>query len=172
MSIRFVCPRCWTVRDGLDDSVLGKTIKCNECHGMSVAAHTPDPNEIRPAVKPRPPAAEPETFAVLPFPQSSGDAMPILETPGVVLSTGDIPGRYDIIDLVFAHASSNESPLEGVPFAEVFTTVKGRLAQQAGQLGANAVIHIHFDFRTAKTVMELPRSFEVFASGTAVRILT
>jgi hypothetical protein len=31
MAIRFVCPACTAVRDGVDDSLFGKRIKCQEC---------------------------------------------------------------------------------------------------------------------------------------------
>ncbi len=44
MPIRFVCPACWAVREGVDDALLGKMIKCHDCHAMAVAQHTPDPN--------------------------------------------------------------------------------------------------------------------------------
>lgn len=130
---------------------------------MSVATHTPDPLAEPAPVKSKPAgpaAAKPATEEVV-----QGQSVPT-----VVLSTGDIRIQYEIIDLVFAQATSNEFAEEGVPFEEVFKAVKSRLAQEALKLGANGVAHIRFEFRTAKTVLELPRSHEIYACGTAVRL--
>ena len=96
----------------------------------------------------------------------------IAAPPGIVLSTGGIPANYEIVDVVFAHASAKEAEPEAVPLADIFDAVKGRLARQAAELDASAVIHIHFEFRTPQPGLESSRFFDVFACGTAVKILS
>jgi Putative heavy-metal-binding len=164
MTIRFVCPKCWTVREDLDESRLGDMVKCNECHAMSVAAHTPDPNRRRRKPKGQaPPAAR-----IMPV----GMAVLVEETPPskVVLCTGDYPGEYEVVDLVCAQAMSPPAQAEGLGFADVVQTVKNRLAEEARQVAADAVINVRVEFASARTGVDQPRAFEVFACGTAVKL--
>lgn len=176
MPIRFVCPVCWTVRDGVDDSLLGKVIKCNDCHAMSVARHTPEPNSVLESavltkipVKAEP---QPETITlspIAPWPAPSPPGPPLVSTPYVLLSTGDIREQYEIVDLVFTHGSSSEGDLKGVEPPQAFQILADWLGQTALKAGANAVIHIRFDFKIAQGILG-NRAFEVFAYGTAVKV--
>ena len=175
MPIRFVCPVCWTVREDVDDSLLGKTIKCNDCHAMSVATHTPEPNAERPVPPPRipmPPAAQPETVSLAPIAPWSEPLPPVpqLQSPRMLLSTGDIPQKYEIIDLVFTHGSSSDGALKGVEPPQAFQILADWLGQTAQRAGADAVIHIRFDFQFAQGFLGT-RAFEVFAYGTAVKLV-
>src|ERR1700722_4868756 len=83
MAIRFVCTRCWSVREGLDDSRLGQLVKCNECHAMSVATHTPDPNdERRPSKKRRRQKTMIESGGLPARPEgSASEPIPLAEIP-------------------------------------------------------------------------------------------
>jgi hypothetical protein len=146
------------VREDVEDSRLGKVIKCNECHAMSVATHTPDPTV--PGRRGR------SKKHGEPKPEKIYEGVLLSAEIAVVLSTGDIPGCYDILDLVFAQASSNEVQKENTSFADVFKIAKHRLAREAEHLEADGVIHIQFDFRTTKS----PRALEVLACGTAVKL--
>lgn len=171
MSLRFVCPRCWSVREALDEALLGKTIKCNDCHGMYVAKHTPDPNKKRPTRKANRQAVagvEEDTTIMPALADNSGRSAFVGRD--VVLSTSGLPKGSEIVDLVFAHSAMSEAPAQGASFNEVFQNVKHRLAQEAARIGADAVINIQFDFKTDANSVEPGRSFEVFACGTAVRL--
>jgi hypothetical protein len=190
MPIRFVCPLCWAVRSGLDDSLLGKLIKCQECHAMSVATHTPEPKLSRGEGRASFPAAGPlsgPSAPLSPYPLSGegGEAAPLplagpaptvpprAEAPArVLLSTGDIPQRYEIVDLVFAHGNSTEGFLKDVAPLQAFQIVSNLLGQTALQIGANAVVHIRLEFRLAgQGFLGARQAFEVYGYGTAVRLL-
>jgi len=166
MPIRFVCPVCWTVRDGVDDALLGKAIKCNDCHAMSLAKHTPEPNFENIPAKP---IRQPETISLAPIAPWSEPAPSLPQLPSsvrILLSTGDIPDKYEIVDLVFAHGSSSEGALKGVEPPQAFQILADWLGQTALKGGANAVINIRFDFKMAGA-----GAFEVYAYGTAVKLV-
>jgi hypothetical protein len=177
MPIRFVCPVCWTVRDDIDDSLLGKPIKCNDCHAMAVAKHTPEPNYVQEAavlgnvaVKP---ASAPETISltpIAPWEAPSPPAVPVESSVRILLSTGDIPEKYQIVDLVFAHGSSSEGALKGMEPPQAFQILASWLGQTALKAGADAVINIRIDFKIAQGLLGA-RAFEVFAYGTAVKLI-
>jgi hypothetical protein len=183
MPIRFVCPVCWSVRDGLDDAVVGKMIKCQECHAMSPAKHTPAPNAsaAHKAAAPRQPAASGSSPPPIPFAPVSGAApvaMPVSShaphapAPRVLFSSGDIPQRYEVVDLVFAHGNSAEEDMAGMQPVQAFQMLVNWLGQTALQIGANAVIHIRIDFRpVAGGFLGGKQAFEVYGYGTAVKIL-
>jgi len=167
MTIRFVCPKCWTVREDLDEARVGSTVKCNECHAMSVVTHTPDPLTKRRKIKLK---GAPTT--TLPEIRPVGMAVLVEESPPskVVLCTGDYPGDYEIVDLVCAQGTSQPAESENVGFADAVQIVKNRLTEEARKVGADAVIHVRVDFASARTGTDQPRVFEVFACGTAVRL--
>jgi len=177
MPIRFVCPVCWTVRDRVDDSLLGKAIKCNDCHAMSVARHTPEPNSVQePAVLSKisvNPGPQTETVSITPlapWPEPASPQVPSLQSSAhILLSTGDIRDKYEIVDLVFAHGSTAEGALKDVEPPQAFQILADWLGQTALKAGANAVIHIRFDFKIAQGFLG-NRAFEVFAYGTAVKL--
>lgn len=172
MPLRFVCPLCWAVRDGVDDALMGKRIKCNDCHAMSVATHTPAPNIARTMISKEPVRTLMESMpqaVPVPEPQSmpSPYPTPVLEQARKVLcSTGDIRLRYEIVDLVFAHGSSAEGALRGKQAGEAFPIVVQWLEQAALRRGADAVVHVHVDFRPASD----GQAFDVYAYGTAVKL--
>ncbi len=174
MPIRFVCPVCWSVREGVDDALLGKMIKCQDCHAMSPAKHTPAPNAsaARNAPPPRRPAQTSSPVPLPPLTMSGplGQAPPA-PVPRVLFSSGDIPQRYEIVDLVFAHGNSAEEDMAGMQPVQAFQMLVNWLGQTALQIGANAVIHIRLDFRVVSGGFLGKQAFEVYGYGTAVKIL-
>jgi hypothetical protein len=176
MPIRFVCPVCWAVRDGVDDALVGKMIKCMDCHAMSVAQHSPAPNASS-AMKAAVPAQPAGTSAgpmrshepVVPFPTQPAVAQ---ASSRVLFSSGDIPYEYDVVDLVFAHGNSTEGAMKGMQPVQAFQVLVNWLGQTAVQIGANAVIHIRLDFRViaGQGLLGGRQAFEVYGYGTAVKI--
>lgn len=83
----------------------------------------------------------------------------------VLITTSDINVDYEIIDSIFAIASSKLR--DGADPA--FIGVKKSLKQQCYQLGGQAVICCQFDYRTALDSRD-NGVLEIFAYGTAVRI--
>ncbi len=172
MAIRFVCPMCWSVRENVDDALLGKTIKCQDCHAMSVAQHTPAPNASaahKPAVSAYPVQAAPAP-SLMP-----AQAMQVQPPPAarILYSSGDIPRSYEIVDLVFAHGNSNEGPMKGIQPVQAFQLLVNWLGQTALQIGANAVINIRLEFRPGgQGFLGSKQSFEVYGYGTAVKVIS
>jgi len=172
MPIRFVCPMCWAVRDSLDDALLGKTIKCQECHAMSVAEHTPAPNASsasKPAATRPAPVGGPGASL---YPSPTSGPPVAARPPRVLFSSGDIPQPYEIIDLVFAHGNSTEGAMKGVQPVQAFQMLVSWLGQTAQQIGGNGVIHIRLDFRplAAQGFLGSKQAFEVYGYGTAIRL--
>jgi hypothetical protein len=176
MPIRFVCPVCWAVREGVDDALLGKMIKCLDCHAMSVAQHSPAPNASsaqKATPSPRPAALwagrlrPEESFAPVP-----AQPAPAQASPRVLFSSGDIPYQYDVLDLVFAHGNSAEGTMKGLQPVQAFQMLVNWLGQTAVHLGANAVIHIRLEFRVSsgQGLLGGGQAFEVYGYGTAVKI--
>ena len=88
----------------------------------------------------------------------------------MILSTGDIKGNYEIIDLVFAYGDSTaEGCFGSCTPPQAYEKASQLLAQSATGKGANAVINIRFDFRVAQNFRN-KQVFEVFAYGTAVKV--
>jgi len=180
MPIRFVCPICWTVRVGVDDALLGKLVKCQDCHAMSVAQHTPAPN----ASAAHKAALSPDLSAfsagqarrVEPRPVEPLSALPsqppAAGCPRVLFSAGDIPYRYDIVDLVFAHGNSAEGDMKGVQPVQAFQMLVNWLGQTAVHIGADAVIHIRLEFRAVagQALLGGKQAFEAYGYGTAVKV--
>ncbi len=90
----------------------------------------------------------------------------------MLFSSGDIPQRYDIIDLVFAHGNSGEGAMKGAAPLQAFQMLVNWLGQTALQIGANAVIYIRLDFRPVPSqgFLGSKQTFEVYGYGTAVKI--
>jgi len=175
MPIRFVCPICWVVRDGVDDALLGKLVKCQDCHAMSVAQHTPAPNASaahKAALSPDPSAfSAGQARRAEPLPALPSQP-PAAASQRVLFSAGDIPYRYDIVDLVFAHGNSAEGDMKGVQPVQAFQMLVNWLGQTALHIGANAVIHIRLDFRVVagQGLLGGKQAFEVYGYGTAVKV--
>jgi uncharacterized protein YbjQ (UPF0145 family) len=173
MPIRFVCPVCWAVRDEINDDLVGKLIKCQDCHAMSVAQHTPPPNASAAQKNARPqqartsePMIPPPLPHAWPVPQGSSQT-------AIVFSTGDVPGPYEMVDIVFAHGSSLDGAMKGMTPVQAFQLLVNWLGQTAVQIGGNAVIHLRFEFRPHMVGHELSigkQSFEVYGYGTAVKL--
>jgi putative heavy-metal-binding protein len=144
-------------------------IKCQECHAMAVAEHTPEPSEPRPrrnhGTAPWQPAAQED--ASLPLATQQGRPVSFL------LSTGSIPYKYEIMDLVFASAHYGEGAFQQMQPAQAFQIVSHRIEQAARQLGADAVIQFRFELQTAASAdfPGLRHVLEAYGYGTAVRIL-
>lgn len=90
----------------------------------------------------------------------------------VLLATGTIHEKYEIMDAIFAMDSHQAGFFSGADPGKAFDGLKQKLRMRALMLGANAVIDCQFEYRVAlgenvfgssKQVMEL------FAYGTAVR---
>ena len=90
-----------------------------------------------------------------------------------LLSTGEIPYPYEPIDLVFASGSSNQAMFKGVQPMEAYRLASKLLSNVAMTIGANAVINIRFELRTAATqgFFDSYLVFEVYAYGTAVKAI-
>jgi len=82
-------------------------------------------------------------------------------------STGDIQGKYDILDVVFASSDS----ANGFDYPTATTN----LGEYAKELGADAVINIAYQQReytgTKKVCFQEQneRRFEIFAAGTCIK---
>lgn len=90
----------------------------------------------------------------------------------VLLSTGDIPGAYQIIDAVFAVDSSTKGFLSEVDPGQAFEGVKRQLRERCRELGGHAVICCQFEYRNALAdgFLGKKQSLEIFGYGTAIRI--
>ena len=88
-----------------------------------------------------------------------------------LLSTGDIPFAYVPLDLVFAAGSSSEGVFQGVQPIYAYQIAAGLLKETAAQIGANAVLNIRFELRSAagEGLIGAYQVFEVYSYGTAVR---
>src|SRR5207253_10348795 len=102
--------------------------KCMDCHAMSVAQHSPAPNASS-AHKPTLPLQPAGTSAGQLRPAELRPVEPVAGVPTpavaqaprrVLFSSGDIPYRYDIVDLVFAHGNSTEGAMKGVQPVQAF----------------------------------------------------
>ncbi|CAN5391978.1 hypothetical protein BH10ACI3_BH10ACI3_26110 [soil metagenome] len=90
----------------------------------------------------------------------------------VTLSTGDVPFKYEIIDLIFAYGSSNETIFQGASPVQAYEKVSSLLERRAAEIGADAVVWVRYEYRVAQSRdFFVPNQvFEVFAYGTAVRL--
>lgn len=97
----------------------------------------------------------------------------LLKTP---IMTCGLSVPYEILDSVFAIDSSTERILSiaGVDPNAAFEGAKEQLRLECRRLGGNAVICCQFEYRNAlaSTWVGNKQSLEIFAYGTAVRILS
>jgi transcriptional regulator of nitric oxide reductase len=91
----------------------------------------------------------------------------------IILSTGEIPFDYKIIDVVFAYGHSSQTFFRGANPMEAYQRVSDILEQTAAQIGAEAVLWVKYDYRVALSsgLVTTNQVFEVFAYGTAVKIV-
>lgn len=88
----------------------------------------------------------------------------------ILLSTGEIPVPYDVIDAVFAYGSSNDGFLKTANPLEAYQKVAAVLKERAAEAGGDAVTFATFDYRVAiHSGCGGGKAFEVFAYGTAVK---
>ena len=90
----------------------------------------------------------------------------------VVVTTGGLDGKYEIIDAIFALDSHKGGFFSGgVDPAKAFGGVKAQLRKRCEELGGNAVIHCQFEYRNAEAegFVGKKQVIEIFAYGTAVR---
>jgi hypothetical protein len=94
----------------------------------------------------------------------------------VLLSTGEMGRPYQVIDVIFAIDSADQSApnrLAGADPGAVFNKVKVQLRRQCRAHGGDAVIHCRFSHRVAAGA-DLPggkQTLEIFAYGTAVKFV-
>ena len=91
----------------------------------------------------------------------------------VAISTGDISGQYEIVDVVMALASDGAPGLlagDGDPNT-CFRHVVKLLREQAFSLGGDAVVNCSFEHRVAVTGegILMKQAIEIFAYGTVVK---
>lgn len=97
----------------------------------------------------------------------------------VLVSTGDVPARYQIVDLVYAYGNSSAGFFQSVNPADAYKIATKMLAAQAKSKGCNGVINIRLDYRVALAQPGIAamvanvsfQCFEVFGYGTAIRLL-
>lgn len=92
----------------------------------------------------------------------------------MILSTGDIPNKYKIVDLVFASGDSTQGIFKSCQPIAAYQKVSQLLGEVAQSVGADAVINIKLDFRVAVSqgILGNNQAFEVFGYGTAVKLLS
>lgn len=90
----------------------------------------------------------------------------------VILSTGEVPFNYKIIDVVFAYGNSSETFFKGANPMQAYERVSTMLEQAAAKIGADAVLWVKYDYRVAPNqgLFGPNQVFEVFAYGTAVKL--
>ncbi len=93
--------------------------------------------------------------------------------PGcVVISTGGVSERYDVIEAIFAMDSHGTELFANADPAAAFEGLKQKLRTQAVILGANGVIHCQFQYRVSLGEGMFggkKQCIELFAYGTAVK---
>ncbi len=89
----------------------------------------------------------------------------------VLLSTGDIPGNYEIIDAIFALDGNAGKFFSSADPSKAFDGVKHQLRQTCQKLGGDAVINCQFEYRNAlaEGFIGKKQAIEIFAYGTAVK---
>ena len=85
----------------------------------------------------------------------------------VILSTGDIPGEYKIVDVVFALGDSRQSG--SVATSDPFNALKDELKRLAIEKGGDAVINCRFEHRITVIESSYNRAIEFVAYGTLIR---
>lgn len=91
----------------------------------------------------------------------------------VTISTGDIHGRYNVVDAIFAFDSHGTELFATADPATAFTGLKRKLRLHALTIGADAVINCQFEYRVAVgkgTFGGSKQCVELFAYGTAVKL--
>ncbi len=90
----------------------------------------------------------------------------------IVVSTGDIPQDYEVIDVIFALDSHMEGFFFGAADpSKAFYGVKDQLRMQVIELGGDAVVSCQFEYRVAVARDSSDQQvIEIFAYGTVVKI--
>ncbi len=99
----------------------------------------------------------------------------------ILISTGGVPGNYEILDVVFAMDAQEQGFFKnllergtgvhlGANPGKAFEKVKAQLQEQCYQLKGNAVIFCQFEHRVAagQGIFGAQQIVEIFAYGTAV----
>ena len=89
----------------------------------------------------------------------------------VIISTGSISEKYEVIDTIFALGSGEAGLLTRAP-DNAFKGVKSELASKCKALGGDAVIFCQFEYRITlnEGLFGKKQGVEIFAYGTAVRM--
>lgn len=89
----------------------------------------------------------------------------------VIVSTGDIPQAYRVIDAAFAMDSHQGGFFSGSASpAKAFEGVKRQLREASLALGGDAIINCQFEYRVALGSND-KQCIEIFAYGTAVKMV-
>lgn len=89
------------------------------------------------------------------------------------MSTGDIPNKYTVLDIVFAMDSHQEGYFSGAASpSTAFEGVKKQLRSTCKSLGGDAVIYCQFEYRVSvgkSAFGNAAQCIEIYAYGTAVK---
>ncbi|MGF1592141.1 MAG: hypothetical protein ACFCUW_02615 [Kiloniellaceae bacterium] len=94
--------------------------------------------------------------------------------PGLITAAGNINQPYESLGVVLAVISRQESGCGGgLPVGQALVDATNDLKMQASSKGADGVIHISYMHRvsTSAGCGGSKSSFEVYAWGTAIRLL-
>lgn len=86
--------------------------------------------------------------------------------------TADHPEPYETLDSIFAIDGSTKALFQELNPQAAFEGVKQQLRVRCAELGGDAVIRCHFEYRNALAdgVLGKKQSLEIFAYGTAVKL--
>lgn len=89
----------------------------------------------------------------------------------MLMSSGGIPGQYQVVQMVFGFASATEGCNGVINSQAVYQMATQRLVESATAAGASGVLFVGFQNRVAvsRGCSGPKQAFEVFAWGTAVR---
>jgi len=137
------CPSCSSSYI-LDDYEIGQDITCPECGAIY--------------------SIEIEQTDVPGHPLSS-------DLSKVLISTGDIPGEYEVIDTIFAMAAKEVDLSKVNRPSYAFHEVREKLRKNATEYGGDAAIHCRFEYNVPsnRSVFGHKHMIEFFGYGTAVK---
>lgn len=89
----------------------------------------------------------------------------------IVVSTGSIPGEYEVLDTVFALDTLNKNFFTKSSPSLAFKGAKAQLRARAEKIGGDAIIDCSFDYRISAGhgMFGVVHDLEIFAYGTVVK---
>ncbi len=85
----------------------------------------------------------------------------------IIISTGNIPGEYTVVDSVMSWAGDKAGMFHDINPSAVFEDLKNNLRTTCLNLGGDAVIYTSFEYRNALAGSK--QAFEIYAYGTVVK---